>query len=34
VIAQTLSRLGHVLLPMVLIAIGFAILIEGDAFGL
>jgi cadmium resistance protein CadD (predicted permease) len=34
VIAKTLSRWGHVLLPLVLIAIGLLILIEGGAFGL
>jgi len=34
VIAQALSRWGHVILPLVLIAIGLTILIEGDAFGL
>ncbi|MER5626068.1 cadmium resistance transporter [Streptosporangium sp. NPDC002544] len=34
VIAKTLSRWGHILLPVVLIAIGALILIEGGAFGL
>jgi cadmium resistance protein CadD (predicted permease) len=34
VIAKALSRWGHVLLPLVLIAIGLLILIEGSAFGL
>ena len=34
VIARALSRWGHVILPVVLIAIGLTILIEGDAFGL
>lgn len=33
VIAKALARWGHVLLPMVLIAIGLLILIEGGAFG-
>ena len=33
-IARALSRWGHVLLPVVLIAIGLLILIEGNAFGL
>ncbi|WEH13173.1 cadmium resistance transporter [Streptomyces sp. VNUA24] len=34
VVARTLSRWGHVLLPLVLIAIGLLILVEGGAFGL
>lgn len=34
VIANTLARWGHILLPLVLIAIGVLILIEGGAFGL
>ncbi|MFD5751543.1 cadmium resistance transporter [Streptomyces sp. NPDC127033] len=34
VIATALSRWGHILLPLVLIAIGLLILIEGGAFGL
>lgn len=34
VIAKALSRWGHILLPVVLIGIGFVILIEGGAFGL
>ncbi|MFI5496816.1 cadmium resistance transporter [Actinoplanes sp. NPDC051859] len=34
IIAQALSRWGHVLLPVVLIGIGLLILIEGGAFGL
>ncbi|MGO4757001.1 cadmium resistance transporter, partial [Streptomyces sp. 2MCAF27] len=34
VIANALSRWGHILLPLVLIAIGLLILIEGGAFGL
>ena len=34
VIARALSRWGHVLLPVVLIGIGLAILVEGHAFGL
>ncbi len=34
VIARMLSRWGHVLLPLVLIALGMLILIEGGAFGL
>ncbi|MGA5191425.1 cadmium resistance transporter [Streptomyces griseoincarnatus] len=34
IIAKALSRWGHVLLPLVLIAIGLLILIEGGAFGL
>jgi cadmium resistance transport/sequestration family protein len=33
-IAKALSRWGHVLLPVVLIAIGLLILVEGGAFGL
>jgi len=33
VIAKALSRWGHVLLPLVLIALGLLILIEGGAFG-
>jgi cadmium resistance protein CadD (predicted permease) len=31
---SVLSRWGHILLPLVLIAIGLLILIEGGAFGL
>ena len=34
VIAQALSRWGHILLPVVLITIGLIILIQGGAFGL
>ncbi|MEV7005350.1 cadmium resistance transporter [Streptosporangium sp. NPDC051022] len=34
VVAQVLSRWGHVLLPLVLTGIGLLILIEGGAFGL
>jgi cadmium resistance protein CadD (predicted permease) len=34
VIAQALSRWGHVLLPVVLICLGLLILIEFGAFGL
>ncbi|EIV92489.1 cadmium resistance transporter [Frankia sp. QA3] len=34
VVAKTLSRRGRILLPLVLIAIGLLILIEGGAFGL
>jgi cadmium resistance protein CadD (predicted permease) len=34
VVARALSRWGHVLLPLVLIALGLLILIEGGAFGL
>ena len=34
VVARTLSRCGHIALPLVLIAIGLIILIEGGAFGL
>jgi cadmium resistance protein CadD (predicted permease) len=33
-VARTLSRWGHVILPVVLIGIGLVILIEGGAFGL
>ncbi|MFF4361320.1 cadmium resistance transporter [Streptomyces sp. NPDC001604] len=33
VIAEALSRWGHVLLPLVLITLGLLILIEGGAFG-
>lgn len=33
-VARTLSRWGHVILPVVLIGIGLLILIEGGAFGL
>jgi cadmium resistance protein CadD (predicted permease) len=33
VIAKALSRWGHILLPLVLIALGLLILIEGGAFG-
>lgn len=31
--AKALARLGHILLPLVLIATGLLILIEGGAFG-
>ncbi|MFF2786640.1 cadmium resistance transporter [Streptomyces sp. NPDC058049] len=34
VIAKALARWGHILLPLVLIAIGLLILVEGGAFGL
>ncbi|MCA2224731.1 cadmium resistance transporter [Nonomuraea aurantiaca] len=34
VIAKALSRWGHILLPIVLIAIGLLILVQGGAFGL
>ncbi|MEO3786214.1 cadmium resistance transporter [Actinocorallia sp. B10E7] len=34
VVARTLSRWGHVLLPVVLIGLGLLILVEGGAFGL
>ena len=34
VVANALSRWGHVILPVVLIAIGLLILIDGGAFGL
>lgn len=34
VIAKALARWGHILLPLVLIALGLLILIEGGAFGL
>jgi cadmium resistance protein CadD (predicted permease) len=34
VIARSLSRWGHIVLPVVLIGIGLVILIEGGAFGL
>ena len=34
VIARALSRWGHILLPLVLIAIGSLILVQGGAFGL
>ncbi|GLW33735.1 cadmium resistance transporter [Actinoplanes regularis] len=34
VIAEVLSRWGHILLPIVLIGIGLLILVEGGAFGL
>lgn len=34
VVAEALSRWGHVLLPLVLVALGLLILIEGGAFGL
>jgi cadmium resistance protein CadD (predicted permease) len=33
-VATALSRWGHILLPIVLITLGVAILIEGHAFGL
>ena len=34
VVAQVLTRWGHLILPVVLIAIGLIILIEGGAFSL
>jgi cadmium resistance protein CadD (predicted permease) len=34
VIAGALARWGHVLLPLVLVALGVLILVEGGAFGL
>lgn len=34
VVAEALSRWGHVILPVVLVGIGLLILIEGEAFGL
>lgn len=34
IIARALARWGHILLPVVLIAIGLIILVEGGAFGL
>jgi cadmium resistance protein CadD (predicted permease) len=34
VVAQVMTRWGHLILPVVLIAIGLIILIEGGAFGL
>lgn len=34
VVARGLARGGHVLLPLVLVAIGLLILVEGGAFGL
>ncbi|MFI1004705.1 cadmium resistance transporter [Streptomyces galbus] len=34
VIARALARWGHVLLPLVLVALGVLILVEGGAFGL
>ncbi|MFD1537547.1 hypothetical protein [Nonomuraea guangzhouensis] len=34
VIAKALSRWGHLLQPIVLIALGLLILIQGGAFGL
>ncbi|TDD46616.1 cadmium transporter, partial [Nonomuraea terrae] len=33
-VARALSRWGHILLPVVLIALGVLILVEGGAFGL
>jgi cadmium resistance protein CadD (predicted permease) len=33
-VAKALARWGHILLPLVLIALGLLILIEGGAFGL
>ncbi|RJQ68145.1 cadmium transporter [Pseudonocardiaceae bacterium YIM PH 21723] len=33
-VARVLARWGHLILPVVLVAIGLAILIEGGAFGL
>jgi cadmium resistance protein CadD (predicted permease) len=32
-VARALSRWGHLILPVVLVAIGLLILVEGDAFG-
>ncbi|GLY33395.1 cadmium resistance transporter [Kineosporia sp. NBRC 101731] len=34
IVARALSRWGHILMPVVLVGIGLAILIEGGAFGL
>jgi cadmium resistance protein CadD (predicted permease) len=34
VVARALDRWGHVLLPVVLVALGVVILVEGGAFGL
>ena len=34
IVAQALARWGHIILPIVLIAIGLIILVEGGAFGL
>jgi cadmium resistance protein CadD (predicted permease) len=34
VMAKTLARWGHIILPIVLIGLGLFILIEGGAFGL
>ncbi|MET9087897.1 cadmium resistance transporter [Streptomyces sp. NPDC004237] len=34
VVARALSRWGHILLPLVLVALGVLILVEGGAFGL
>ncbi|NRQ31497.1 cadmium transporter [Nonomuraea sp. NN258] len=34
IVAEALSRWGHILLPVVLIGVGLLILIEGGAFGL
>ncbi|MEU3183946.1 cadmium resistance transporter [Streptomyces sp. NPDC006923] len=34
VIARTLGRWGHILLPLVLVTLGLLILVEGGAFGL
>jgi cadmium resistance protein CadD (predicted permease) len=33
-VAKLLSRWGHVMMPVVLMAIGLVILVEGGAFGL
>ncbi len=33
-IARSLSRWGHVIVPIVLIGLGLIILVEGGAFGL
>jgi cadmium resistance protein CadD (predicted permease) len=33
-VAKALARWGHIMLPVVLIALGLVILIEGGAFGL
>jgi cadmium resistance protein CadD (predicted permease) len=33
-VARALGRFGHVLLPVVLVAIGMLVLVEGHAFGL
>jgi cadmium resistance protein CadD (predicted permease) len=33
-VARALARWGHIVLPVVLVGLGVAILIEGGAFGL